>query len=480
MSGKGKFHTNEADPAKPDKILTPYLEIDLVGIRSLVDNPQRVDKSKAEWFIPSTLKSRIAKDQEKNGEYWILWCDFDINPKPLKQLNEFVSKWGVNYEIYSSKSATEKNQKGRILIILNKPLSGNDWSICQKLLNDLFESNGFTPDRSSEGNAQLCYLPNAGEFYQSYSQRNATNFDVLTDWADSIQFYKDELLKQEKELEAQRLAREARRAELNHTDTPNLIGPFNEYFSVQEVLLKAGYAQRGNTFRHPESSSGSYSAIVFPNGEVFTHSTDDPLHHNDKHSHDAFGAFTVLFAGGDLNAALKLAGDEWLLIEGVPFNQAMRAKQLADAATQVLTSDDTNFKLVSSIELTSNQTPTSWLVKDLITASSLGLIFGLSGSGKSFLALDIAFCIATGIDFHGYKVTQGSVVYIAGEGYAGLKKRIKALELKYGIKAPNLFISKQSAALTDANNARDVRLAIDFVCNNASLVIIDTMHRNFG
>ena len=47
-SGIGQYHTNESDPAKPDKLLTPYRTIDIEGIRALVDNPQQVDKSQSQ------------------------------------------------------------------------------------------------------------------------------------------------------------------------------------------------------------------------------------------------------------------------------------------------------------------------------------------------------------------------------------------------------------------------------------------------
>ena len=40
ISGFGKFHTNDADTSDPGKRLTPYVPIDLAGIRNLVDNPQ--------------------------------------------------------------------------------------------------------------------------------------------------------------------------------------------------------------------------------------------------------------------------------------------------------------------------------------------------------------------------------------------------------------------------------------------------------
>ena len=69
VSGIGQFHTNEADPDKPNKKLTPYLTINLEGIRALVDDPQRVDKSSAQWLNPLTLLRRSFKEQEKSGSY---------------------------------------------------------------------------------------------------------------------------------------------------------------------------------------------------------------------------------------------------------------------------------------------------------------------------------------------------------------------------------------------------------------------------
>ena len=108
VSGIGQHHTNEADPDKTNKKLTTYLEIDLEGIRALVDKPQKVDKLQAQWFIPSTLKSRSFKEQKTNGDYWMLWADLDVNPRPLEEVNVFIKENMLldlicfnNYEIYT-------------------------------------------------------------------------------------------------------------------------------------------------------------------------------------------------------------------------------------------------------------------------------------------------------------------------------------------------------------------------------------------
>lgn len=66
------------------------------------------------------------------------------------------------------------------------------------------------------------------------------------------------------------------------------------------------------------------------------------------------------------------------------------------------------------------------LVKGLIFQGDTGMIYGESGSGKSFLAVDMGLSIARGVPFLGMKTAKGSVLYQAGEGGKGLLKRLKA------------------------------------------------------
>lgn len=158
----------------------------------------------------------------------------------------------------------------------------------------------------------------------------------------------------------------------------------------------------------------------------------------------------------------------------------MENNKLLDRFDEAASKSKQPFSLISSVELTSMPRPNDWLIKGLIERGNLLLVFGQPENGKSLLTLDMAFCVATGIDFFGRKVKQGSVIYLAGEGHAGLARRLKVLELKYGIKAPHLYLSKMPADLMSPEGAKDVRDALDDVCSDATLVIIDTLHRNFG
>jgi archaellum component FlaC len=138
------------------------------------------------------------------------------------------------------------------------------------------------------------------------------------------------------------------------------------------------------------------------------------------------------------------------------------------------------YKLTPISQLTSKQPKNTWLIKGIIEQATTGMLFGSPASGKSFIAMDMAFCIAIGHDFANSTVNQGKVVYLAGEGFNGLSKRFKALEEKYETQTSDIFISNMPASLICIKNTEEVIAEVDNICPNPSLIIVDTLHRNFG
>lgn len=107
VSGYGQFHTNEADPAKPSKRLTPYELLNRQDIEAMVDNPADDPKSKAQWMITSSLKSRVFAEQEKHGSFGAMVNDFDNNPTTLDNLANIVaSELNCNFECVFQPSVT--------------------------------------------------------------------------------------------------------------------------------------------------------------------------------------------------------------------------------------------------------------------------------------------------------------------------------------------------------------------------------------
>lgn len=76
-----------------------------------------------------------------------------------------------------------------------------------------------------------------------------------------------------------------------------------------------------------------------------------------------------------------------------------------------------------------------YLVQGMLTVGDRSMLAGPSGSGKTFLATHLAMCVARGQEFLGRAVLQGGVIYQAGEGARGLKKRIKAYRTHFSVPA---------------------------------------------
>jgi hypothetical protein len=128
-------------------------------------------------------------------------------------------------------------------------------------------------------------------------------------------------------------------------------------------------------------------------------------------------------------------------------------------------------------------TEPEFLVDGMIERGSLTMIFGKPASGKSFLAVDLAASIATGRAFQGLKTQKGDVVYIAGEGYRGLKRRFNAWS-KYHDVSPEeirVMISRSAVDYSDREAAQELEnelLKAKAEGLSPILLIIDTLARN--
>jgi len=130
--------------------------------------------------------------------------------------------------------------------------------------------------------------------------------------------------------------------------------------------------------------------------------------------------------------------------------------------------------------------PIAWLVDDYLEQDALVVMFGPPGEGKSFIALDLACCIATGREFHGHETKPGAVFYIAGEGHNGIARRIWGWAEHNECLLPGvpLYVSECATDLASATNAVRVAEAVQQLADETGthpvLIVIDTLARNFG
>ncbi|WP_417706513.1 AAA family ATPase [Rheinheimera aquimaris] len=122
----------------------------------------------------------------------------------------------------------------------------------------------------------------------------------------------------------------------------------------------------------------------------------------------------------------------------------------------------------------------NWLVENFFEKGSLNMVFGEPGTYKSFLAMELAFCISKGLDWYGNSTFKGDVIYLAGEGFSGIQKRVTALESKYSTHQQGIYVSSKPAEIINANSVSEVLKAIDDHSIKPVLIVVDTLHRNLG
>jgi len=121
-----------------------------------------------------------------------------------------------------------------------------------------------------------------------------------------------------------------------------------------------------------------------------------------------------------------------------------------------------------------------WAVKGMIPQNSLGMLFGASGTFKSFVALDYALHRAYGLPWLGRRTQKGTPVYLAAEGGAGLMRRVHAWHKQRGMdwtKCPMRFVIVPMQLM---EQAAELRQAIEATGITLSDIIVDTMSQTFS
>lgn len=125
-----------------------------------------------------------------------------------------------------------------------------------------------------------------------------------------------------------------------------------------------------------------------------------------------------------------------------------------------------------------NDPPLEWVVRGILPAIGMGAIYGQPSSGKTFLALDLAFAIATGRPWFSNPSIKKPVAYIALEGSHGIRQRITAWELANETKTPSNFKFVTAAVnIEDTNSWQALTNEIKNTLGDGVIVFIDTLNR---
>ncbi|MGI4846834.1 MAG: AAA family ATPase [Janthinobacterium lividum] len=279
-------------------------------------------------------------------------------------------------------------------------------------------------------------------------------------------------------------AKERRKADVIDLNMPELL---DELLMPTLADIDLPYAARdflteglhsGDRSRAVFSASVALYASGLSDAEVFTLLVENPFvmeialdHRRQDHDRALLYIWREHCCKGKAKAAdSRLAGlDDF---DDVSDAEPAQARDLAPIKTDP-------FEVLSAKEFGARK-PVSWLIKGILPKAELCVLFGDSGSGKTFFALDLVGCIARGHDWRGRRVRKGRVVYICAEGAGGFRNRMDAYAQHNGIDLADLDIGVIPSAPNLLEKADIKALIAAFKKFGVTdVIVVDTFAQSF-
>ena len=154
--------------------------------------------------------------------------------------------------------------------------------------------------------------------------------------------------------------------------------------------------------------------------------------------------------------------------------------EAADAILAATRAETQEYFFTRATSYLGQPAPIKWIVKGWVPDLAVTMIYGESGGGKTFLALDIACHIAAGLDWHGHRTKKGISVYMAGEGNYGIRQRVASWCKANNIdRLDNLLISNKAIDMdSPAASAQIIKAVRELTTEDAVQITIDTVNNH--
>jgi hypothetical protein len=443
--------------------------------------PETDDKASRGWYCPVDFDPAY-RDSDNFVARHALTFDFDH--VPVGTWDKVLDIWqGLAFVAYTTASHTPEKPRFRVVMPLSRPCGYDEFqAVVRKVAVDvdieLLARESFTP-------AQFMYLPTkkaGAEFLSHVNDGDWLDVDSVlaeyADWQDHTTW--PHRIEGDGVHKADALTRP--------DEKPGIIGDFCRAIRIPEAIrrFELPYAPTQTEDRW------TYTAGSRPEGAVLY---DDGLklhsHHDTDPARGQNNAFDLvrLHKFLDLDSEADKVGPVtqrpsyaamcrlWLaqpeakqkLLEGFEALPPLSPAELATAAASarvteelVLPADPSapaRFTVVNAPDF-SGGPALEWIIKGVLPRAGLAVIYGESGAGKSFLALDISAAITRGIAWRDRKTAKGRVVYVCAEGAGGFRQRLRAYAADNKIEmselpaviadAPNMLKGEDVAAVTKA------------------------------
>ncbi|BDA86372.1 hypothetical protein Sa4125_39140 [Aureimonas sp. SA4125] len=135
-----------------------------------------------------------------------------------------------------------------------------------------------------------------------------------------------------------------------------------------------------------------------------------------------------------------------------------------------------DFADLAAVAMQSSAKP---LIKGLLDQGAMSILYGESNTGKTFVAMDLAYHVASGRPWADMHSAGMMVVYVAAEGGRGVSKRIAALQRKFpNDAAPPFKVLRSSVDLLRGDtDLMPLIASIRELGVDVGMIVIDTLSR---
>lgn len=257
------------------------------------------------------------------------------------------------------------------------------------------------------------------------------------------------------------------------SDRPDVIGTFNARYTAVEIIERNGYVRVGKRWRHPDSTTGVAGVIQFDDGCLYAHGGGALA---DDKPHDAFDCYRILEHGGDVRSAVRAAA-ELLGLRAQPANPSIEGVSETDGEAP---EPDVPLFITGADLRRQAFEPKPPIIEEVLLVGAT-LLHGPAKKGKSWLLLQMADAIDSGVEFLGKKASRREVFYLGAEDTSErFKSRLERIGAGGSTKFMNrdalkVFSERLRRSLGEAPVTVEVALTkLWEASGRPSVVIIDT------
>lgn len=119
------------------------------------------------------------------------------------------------------------------------------------------------------------------------------------------------------------------------------------------------------------------------------------------------------------------------------------------------------------------------IIDGVLYRESSAMLYGDAGVGKSFVALDWALCLASGMDWWGHQIKEPTkVLYVVGEGLGGVAARYTAWKRYHEVRSvPLISFAPRAVDLQRQDGKEELYRTVEHT-DEPTLVVLDTLARH--